>query len=70
MQKRWLLLCGVGLVAALGATAQAIPKVGNCPQGYSASGNYCVGGSHAPHAIPKSGNCPAGYRVSGAYCVK
>ena len=47
-----------------------IPKNGNCPSGYSPSGNYCVAQSKdAKMVMPKSGSCPSGYSPSGNYCV-
>ena len=44
-----------------------------CPEGWSASGSYCVPGSDkASPAIPKPKNgwCPAGWRESGSYCIR
>jgi hypothetical protein len=44
-----------------------------CPEGWSASGSYCVPGSDkASPAIPKTHNgwCPAGWRESGSYCIR
>jgi hypothetical protein len=51
---------------------QALPKVGGCPLGYCASGDYCVPSrsSHPRGAIKKSGNsCPLGFYGSANYCV-
>jgi hypothetical protein len=51
---------------------QPLPKVGGCPLGYYASGNYCVPGKsgNSRGAIEKSGKgCPLGFYSSGAYCV-
>jgi hypothetical protein len=51
---------------------QPLPKVGGCPLGYYASGDYCVPSrSGKPRgAIEKSGNsCPLGFYASGNYCV-
>jgi hypothetical protein len=44
-----------------------------CPEGWSASGSYCVPGSDkASPAIPKPKNgwCPGGWRESGSYCIR
>ena len=42
-----------------------------CPEGWSATANYCVPGSDkAPAAIPKNGWCPVGWRESGSYCIR
>lgn len=49
--------------------AQALPKNGSCPSGYSTSGNYCNPGSNARFAIQKTGSCPSGYSTSGNYCL-
>ena len=56
-------------------SAQALPKTGSCPSGYSTSGyatsgNYCLAGSEARHAVQKVGSCPSGYSTSGDYCLK
>jgi len=51
---------------------QPLPKVGGCPLGYYASGNYCVPSKsgNTRGAIEKSGKgCPLGFYSSGAYCV-
>lgn len=50
-------------------TGKAIEKVGSCPSGYYASGNYCVPNPNAKAAIEKSGSCPSRYYSSGAYCL-
>ena len=51
---------------------QPLPKMGGCPLGYYASGNYCVPSKsgNTRGAIEKSGKgCPLGFYSSGAYCV-
>ena len=72
------LLAPVSAVLALAAPGlaqqpvQPLPKVGVCPLGYYASGNYCVPSKsgNTRGAIEKSGKgCPLGFYSSGAYCV-
>jgi hypothetical protein len=52
-----------------------LPRNGNCPLGYGASGAYCVpnpgGGSQSRGAIerPTGSTCPLGFTASGSYCV-
>jgi len=49
-----------------------ITKTGNCPLGYSSSGNYCVPSSsgNTRGAIEKnSSSCPLGFFSSGNYCL-
>jgi len=66
------------VVAAVGPAALAqqpvgpLPKLGGCPLGYYASGNYCLSSpSNDREAIQKTGNsCPLGWFSSGSYCVK
>ena len=42
-----------------------------CPEGWSASANYCVPGSDkARPAILRNGWCPVGWRESGSYCIR
>lgn len=65
---------------AVGAAAHAdplpIPKPpgpgGSCPNGYLASGSYCVPSQGAQEAIPlpRGGNCPFGWLASGNACLK
>jgi hypothetical protein len=55
-------------ITATTATETTQPMV---PNGWMASGSYCVPGSDkAPAAIPKNGWCPAGWRESGSYCIR
>ena len=59
-------------VATAQQPVQPLPKLGGCPLGYYASGNYCVPSKsgNTRGAIEKSGNgCPLGFYSSGAYCV-
>ncbi len=76
MQPPWLLLTLALTLANGSALAQQpvrpLPKVGGCPLGYYASGNYCVSSpSNDREAIQKTGNsCPLGWFSSGSYCVK
>jgi hypothetical protein len=52
--------------------AQAVPKVGNCPTNFHASGEACVPNAtlrDPPPVLPTVGACPTGYRVSGDYCL-
>jgi hypothetical protein len=60
-------------VIALAAPAQAEgplpqPKLGTCPAGYEASGNYCVPNRNTRcRAMPKLGaTCPIGYSPTRA----
>ena len=46
-----------------------VVKIGNCPSGYSTSGQYCVPGKQARFAVEKRGSCPSGYSTSGGYCL-
>ena len=64
-------------VVATSALAQQpvrpLPKVGGCPVGYYASGDYCVPSKsgNSRGAIEKVGNgCPIGWFSSGRYCIK
>jgi hypothetical protein len=50
-------------------SAQALPKTGSCPGGYSTSGNYCSPGHNSRFAVLKVGSCPSGYATSGNYCL-
>ncbi len=73
----------LALVAAAMATAFAapaaaqqplrpLPKLGSCPVGYFASGEYCVpsSGRSTRGGIEKVGNsCPVGFFSSGNYCL-
>jgi hypothetical protein len=78
---RTLALLGLVAVAAATATAapvaaqqplRPLPKVGSCPIGYFASGDYCMpGGSRSTRGgIEKVGSsCPIGFFASGNYCL-
>ncbi len=70
----------LGLALSVVATSSALaqqpvrplPKVGGCPVGYYASGDYCVPSksSNSRGAIEKVGNgCPIGFYASGSYCL-
>ena len=66
----------VSVVATSSALAQQpvrpLPKVGGCPVGYYASGDYCLPSKsgNSRGAIEKEGNsCPMGWYGSGSYCV-
>jgi hypothetical protein len=70
------MLAVVSLVATSSALAQQpvrpLPKVGGCPVGYYASGDYCLPSKsgNSRGAIEKEGNsCPMGWYGSGSYCV-
>ncbi len=67
----------VSVVATTSALAQQpvrpLPKVGGCPVGYYASGDYCLPSKsgNSRGAIEKVGNsCPIGWFSSGRYFVK
>jgi hypothetical protein len=66
---------GLGCVLLFMAGARAIeaypvPRSGFCPNGYHASGTYCVpNNSRSGAAIERDGFCPQGYYASGDYCV-
>ena len=70
----------LGLALSVVATSSALaqqpvrplPKVGGCPVGYYASGDYCVPSKsgNSRGAIEKVGNgCPIGFYASGNYCL-
>ena len=66
----------VSVLATSSALAQQpvrpLPKVGGCPVGYYASGEYCLPSKsgNSRGAIEKEGNsCPMGWYGSGSYCV-
>ena len=66
----------LSVVATSSALAQQpvrpLPKVGGCPVGYYASGDYCVPSKsgNSRGAIEKVGNgCPIGFYASGNYCL-
>jgi hypothetical protein len=66
------IILGLNLHISLAAQelqAQPIPKIGNCPSGYSSSGGYCVPGKSSHYAIEKRGSCASGYSTSGDYCL-
>ena len=76
MQPPWLWLTLALTLASGSALAQQpvrpLPKVGGCPFGFYASGNYCVSSpSNEREAIQKTGNsCALGWFSSGSTCVK
>ena len=45
-------------------------RLGSCPSGYYASGEYCVRTESGRPAIERLGSCPSGYYASGSYCVE
>jgi len=51
---------------------QPLPRLGGCPLGYYASGNYCLSSPGSKReAIEKVGSsCPLGWFSSGGYCIK
>jgi hypothetical protein len=70
------LLGGVLALLPISALAQQpvqpLPKVGECPLGYYASGSYCLpskNGNVRGAVEKKGGSCPLGFYSSGAYCV-
>jgi len=65
-----VLLAATALPAvAFAQVATPLPKVGQCPSGYTQSGGYCSPTSdRAPVAVPKVGQCLSGFVQSGAYC--
>jgi hypothetical protein len=65
----WLALIPLTGLADGGMTPQPVVKLGNCPSGYSSSGQYCVPGPRARLALEKRGQCPSGYAASGTYCL-
>jgi len=76
MQPPWLLLTLALTLANGSALAQqpvrSLPKMGECPLGYYASGNYCVpsASGNTRGAIEKTGSsCPLGFYGSGNTCV-
>ena len=75
MRKTLLIASGMLLSASAVLAQQPVqplPKVGGCPLGFYASGNYCLSSpSNEREAIQKTGNsCPLGWFSSGSYCVK
>ena len=61
---------GLGSCQIPAPKAQAVPKVGDCPIGYRAAGDFCTpNSSSSRYAVQKVGSCPNGYGTSGAYCL-
>ncbi|WP_295401387.1 hypothetical protein [uncultured Thiocystis sp.] len=77
IRRRWLGIDCFGALSLLPLvcpadatlTPQPLAKLGSCPSGYTASGQYCNPGPKARVALEKRGQCPSGYTTSGAYCL-
>jgi len=64
---------GVLILIPLYANAQVqlepiVAKIGSCPSGWGAAGNYCRALSNAKPIVPKIGSCPSGWGAAGSYC--
>ena len=58
-------------ISAAHAEPLPVPRIGNCPHGWLASGGACVPSGSRQDAIPRTGgSCPWGWLASGAYCVR
>jgi hypothetical protein len=66
----------VGTTIAAAAEPLSIPnRGGSCPNGYLASGSYCVPSAGAPTrgtrlAKPPNGQCPWGWLASDTQCLR
>ena len=66
----------VGTTIAAAAEPLSIPnRGGSCPNGYLASGSYCVPSAAAPTrgtrlAKPPNGQCPWGWLASDTQCLR
>jgi len=72
MVRTLALLALVAAPAAAQQPLRPLPKLGSCPIGYFASGDYCVpsSGRSIRGGIEKVGNsCPIGFFSSGNYCL-
>ena len=83
---RPVLLASLLLSVLSSAYGEVVPRIGGCPRGYIADGNYCVSqtgyppsGYHyggypqqGPPIIEKEGNCPPGYHPNrkGKKCIR
>jgi hypothetical protein len=62
----------LGAMATVKANPIPLPKVGQCPTGYSSGASYCTPPNPGERAcVPKVGQCPSGYAQSGSsYCCE
>ena len=61
----------VAQASPFGRQPLPVPRIGNCPHGWLASGGSCVPSGSKQDAIPRTGgSCPWGWLASGAYCLR